>query len=543
MAVQNLRVSTRLIIGFGFILILMILMSSIGVWKILSIKAGSEFLQTRQEVNALIFDWARQVEVNVNQSQAVNLVADKQAKLLFSHGMEASSRRASQIQQELSHHLILPQGQALFKEVVASRQVYLAGRGQALAAEQAGDQATATKLFLTTLPQLAADYQTSIAKLARFQEDYSNKIFAENQQSIQTGLGALFVATLLALILGPLLAWWIARGLVRQLGGEPADAAAVAQRIAVGDLSAVIETRPNDRSSLLFAMRQMQDNLASVVADVRHGAQSVASASTQITAGNLDLSSRTEQQASSLAETAATMEELTATVRQNADNAVLANDLASTASQAAAQGGAIVSELVGTMAEIDTRSNQVADIIGVIDTIAFQTNILALNAAVEAARAGQQGRGFAVVATEVRALAERSATAAREIKNLIEASAASSRRGNEQAAHAGHAMQKIVDSIQRVTDIMGEISAASSEQSSGIQEVNTTVMQMDDVTRQNASLVEESAAAASSLNDQANTLAQLVTHFRLGDLLEMPSHGDGTSLRLLAGDQPMVRAA
>ncbi|WP_322995274.1 methyl-accepting chemotaxis protein [Castellaniella sp.] len=540
---QNLRVSTRLIVGFGFILVLMLLMSGIGAWKILGIKSGSEFLQTRQAVNALISDWARQVEVNVNQAQAISLVPDEQAKSLFQHGMEASSTRAGQIQQELPQLLVQPQGQALLKEIGAARQAYLAGRGQAMEAQQAGDQAAATALFLTTLPQLAADYQSSIAKLAQFQTELSNDVFADNQQSMQTGLTVLAVATLLALILGPLMAWLIARGLVRQLGGEPAAAAAVAQRIANGDLSAVIVTRPGDHSSLLYAMRQMQDNLASVVADVRHGAQSVASASNQITAGNLDLSSRTEEQASSLAETAATMEELTATVRQNADNAVQANELASTASQAAAQGGAIVSELVETMREIDSRSNQVADIIGVIDTIAFQTNILALNAAVEAARAGQQGRGFAVVAAEVRALAQRSASAAREIKDLIETSAVSTHRGNTQAANAGQAMQKIMDSISRVNDIMGEISAASREQSSGIQEVNTAVMQMDDVTRQNASLVEESAAAAGSLNDQATTLAQLVTHFRLGDMLEMPTSGHGSAVRLIAGDQPMVRAA
>ncbi|MFT0532337.1 methyl-accepting chemotaxis protein [Castellaniella hirudinis] len=540
---RNLRVSTRLIIGFGFILTLMLLMSGIGAWKMLDIKSGSEFLQTRQAVNALIGDWARQVEVNVNQAQALNLVPDEKAKALFRHGMEASSARASQIQRDLQAQLILPAGQALFDEVVAARQAYLAGRGQALAAQQAGDLAAATTLFFTTLPQLAADYQTRIAKLAKYQDEYSSGVFADNQHSIQMGLTALALATGLALILGPLLAWFIARGLVRQLGGEPAAAAAVARRIAAGDLSAVIQTRPGDHDSLLFAMRQMQDNLAAVVADVRHGAQSVASASTQITAGNLDLSARTEQQASSLAETAATMEELTATVRQNADNAVLANELADTASRAAAQGGVIVGELVGTMAEIDTRSGQVADIIGVIDTIAFQTNILALNAAVEAARAGQQGRGFAVVAAEVRALAQRSASAAREIKALIETSADSTHRGNQQAALAGQAMQKIVDSIHRVTDIMGEISAASREQSSGIQEVSTTVMQMDDVTRQNASLVEESAAAATSLNDQATSLAQLVTHFRLGDLLEMPAAAHGAAVRMIAGDQPMVRAA
>ncbi|WP_323017925.1 methyl-accepting chemotaxis protein [Castellaniella sp.] len=309
--------------------------------------------------------------------------------------------------------------------------------------------------------------------------------------------------------------WRITRALLRQLGGEPDYAASILHHIAAGDLAVPIRLRPHDKSSLLFAMHDMRIQLAAIVGNVRSGANAIATASAQISAGNLDLSARTEQQASSLTETAATTEQITATVRQNADNAQQANGLAAAAAQTAGNGGALVAQLVDTMQDINQRSAQVADIINVIDSIAFQTNILALNAAVEAARAGEQGRGFAVVAAEVRALAQRSAGAAKEIKNLIDTSVQATARGNEQAALAGATMQDIVEGVQRVTDIMGEISEASREQATGIEEINTAITQMDDVTQQNASLVEESVAAATSLKDQADTLARIVAVFQL----------------------------
>ncbi|WP_322998361.1 methyl-accepting chemotaxis protein [Castellaniella sp.] len=309
--------------------------------------------------------------------------------------------------------------------------------------------------------------------------------------------------------------WRITRSLLRQLGGEPDYATSILQHIAAGNLAVPIRLHPRDRTSLLFAMREMCDHLASIVGQVRSGANAIATASAQISAGNLDLSARTEQQASSLTETAATTEQITATVRQNADNAQQANQLAADVARTASDGGTVMTQLVDTMQDIKQRSAQVADIIGVIDSIAFQTNILALNAAVEAARAGEQGRGFAVVAAEVRALAQRSASAAKEIKHLIDTSVQATALGNEQAARAGATMQDMVDGIQRVTDIMGEISEASREQASGIEEINAAVTQMDDVTQQNASLVEESVAAATSLKDQADTLARTVAVFQL----------------------------
>jgi methyl-accepting chemotaxis sensory transducer len=287
----------------------------------------------------------------------------------------------------------------------------------------------------------------------------------------------------------------------------------------------------------------MNASLVDIVGEVRQGTESIASASGQIAAGNLDLSNRTESQASSLEETASAMEELTSTVRQNADNARQANQLAETASEVAGKGGAVVSDVVNTMSAINDSARKIADIIGVIDGIAFQTNILALNAAVEAARAGEQGRGFAVVATEVRSLAQRSAAAAKEIKLLIDDSVGKVEQGNKQAAEAGTTMSEVVSSVQRVTDIMSEISAASREQSQGIEEISQAVTQMDEATQQNAALVEEAAAAAKSLQDQAGHLEALVNRFKLNDAGHRPKTAVRAKALVGARTMPSTPAA
>lgn len=325
------------------------------------------------------------------------------------------------------------------------------------------------------------------------------------------------VLTLVALIIGSIIALWLTSNVTKQLGGEPEYAVGIARRVAAGDLTQPIVVRDGDEASLIHAMKVMQDSLGGLVAQVRAGTDAIATASQQISAGNLDLSARTEQQASSLQETAASMEELTSTVQQNGDNARQANELAISASDIASRGGAIVSEVVVTMAGISQSSHKIVDIIGVIDSIAFQTNILALNAAVEAARAGEQGRGFAVVAAEVRTLAQRSAGAAKEIKGLIDDSVENVSAGTRLVDQAGTTMQDIVDSVKRVTDIMGEITMAGREQTSGIEQVNQAVLQMDEVTQQNAALVHEAAAASEALQDQAGALAQLVSTFQLAD--------------------------
>jgi methyl-accepting chemotaxis protein len=325
---------------------------------------------------------------------------------------------------------------------------------------------------------------------------------------------AIGLLAVIGLVLSALV-WLVVRNVERAIGGEPGDAADAAARIALGDLTVGIPVRPGDTRSLVAAIKIMRDKLASIVAEVRTGTEAIATASGQISSGNQDLSSRTEQQAASLEETASSMEELTSTVKQNADNARQANQLAVTASAIAMRSGSVVAEVVQTMGAINESSKNIVDIISVIDGIAFQTNILALNAAVEAARAGEQGRGFAVVATEVRNLAQRSAAAAKEIKTMISESVTNADAGSKLVHQAGSTMHEVVESVKRVTDIMSEITAASQEQSMGIEQVNQAVSLMDEATQQNAALVEEAAAAAESLREQAGGLLQLVSVFKL----------------------------
>ncbi len=512
---RHLKVSTRLLLSFGLILALMLVMSGIGAWQIMQAQKQGEFLQTRQETTALIMQWGRQVDLNAAQTQALIHTSEGLYRSQLEADVQASAGRITETQDALGKLLFLAEGRAIYDEILARRKTYTDVRDRILQAQVAGDFVQAQLTYDTEMPPATAAYLGQIDHFIRFQNNYVQDLFVQNQHNARIGLMTLAIATVLALILGPLFAGLMGRSLLRQLGGEPAHASDIAQEIAAGNLSVAIPLRPNDRTSLMASMESMRANLARMVGEIRNGAAAIASASAQITTGNLDLSSRTEQQASSLAETAATMEEITATVRQNTDSARQANTLADAAAKTATDGGGLVSELITTMGDINQQSQQVADIIGVIDGIAFQTNILALNAAVEAARAGEQGRGFAVVAAEVRALAQRSATSAREIKTLIETSVLAAGKGNEQAARAGTTMQEIVTSIHRVTDIMSEITAASQEQTAGIEQINTAVTEMDDVTRQNASLVEESAAAAASLQTQANALDGMIAAFRL----------------------------
>ncbi len=346
----------------------------------------------------------------------------------------------------------------------------------------------------------------------------SSGVFLKDIDTVyyETLLGHLAVVLVIGLVITAAMIV-IIRNVRGSLGGEPDAAAALATRIAQGDLSQPVPVRADDRTSMMAAMRDMQARLQTTIGGIRQSAESIASASRQIASGNDDLSQRTEEQAASLQETAASMEQLTATVKQNADNARQASGLANNASEIARTGHDVVNRVIGTMGEIDDSSRKIADIIGVIEGIAFQTNILALNAAVEAARAGEQGRGFAVVAGEVRSLAQRSATAAKEIRELIVDSVERVRNGSSLVGQAGTTMGEILQAVRRVTDIMGEIAAASEEQASGISQVGLAVTQMDQVTQQNAALVEEAAAAAASLQEQAARLRDAVGAFRIGE--------------------------
>ena len=371
---------------------------------------------------------------------------------------------------------------------------------------------TAATILVTKVSPLQDQWIEAISHLVSIQDANVAAALSNNEAQHRQLVAAAGGAFLLTFLLAAAAAWHISRGIVRPLG----DAVGIARRVAAGDLTAHIDDQRSDEvGQLLGSLREMQASLVRVVANVRAGSENVATASAEIAQGNDDLSARTESQASALEQTAASMEELSANVRQNADSSRQANQLAMDASMVAVRGGEAVGQVVETMKGINDSSRKISDIISVIDGIAFQTNILALNAAVEAARAGEQGRGFAVVASEVRSLAGRSAEAAKEIKQLINASVERVAQGSAQVDQAGVTMTEVVSSIRRVTDIMGEISAASSEQSLGVAQVGEAVTQMDQATQQNAALVEEMAAAANSLRMQSHELVQVVAVFKL----------------------------
>lgn len=357
--------------------------------------------------------------------------------------------------------------------------------------------------------QIVGDIDVLLRGIQRIVDEQSRE--AENAAS--SSITIILAVSSLALVLSVVVGTLLTRGLLRQLGGEPEDVRSIARSIAGGNLSRSLQVSRAGKSSVMHAMQDMRENLASIVAEVRAGTDNIAGASSKIASGNHDLSNRTEEQASSLEETASSMEELTTTVQQNAENARQANQLAISASSVAVRGGDVVFRVVDTMDQINASAKKISDIIGVIDSIAFQTNILALNAAVEAARAGEQGRGFAVVATEVRSLAQRSASAAKEIKELIGDSVDKVATGSKLVTQAGETMTEIVDSVKRVTDIMAEIMSATQEQSSGIAQVNQAVSSMDQSTQKNAALVEQAASAASELATQATGLAKSVSVF------------------------------
>jgi methyl-accepting chemotaxis protein len=518
-----MTIKSRLIIVITF---LSILAAGIGLLGLHGMTRANEGLKEVYEDRALVLEKISRIDALMLQNRlALSLaitdpMVDVKAE---STRIESNNGEINRTWAAYQSAVVLPKERELAAKFGdAWTKMHADGMQPAVAALRNGD-VEAAKAAQDRMQKQAAGVVEGIDALRRLQvegakSEYDNAV-ARYTVLRNSAIVAIVLGTLAAAVFG----YFLISNVYRDLGGEPHYAVEIAGQIAGGNLSVAIETRPGDRTSLLYAMKSMRDNLARIVSDVRSGVQTIASASQQIASGNTDLSSRTEEQASSLEETASSMEELIATVKQNADNARQADQLAATASEVAVKGGTVVSEVVETMGEINTSARKIVDIIGVIDGIAFQTNILALNAAVEAARAGEQGRGFAVVASEVRSLAQRSASAAKEIKALIDNSVQKVDTGSRLVDQAGTTMQEVVASIRRVTDIMGEISAASQEQTAGIEQVNQSVSRMDQTTQQNAALVEESTTASEALREQADKLAQMVSVFKLGAAVPVAS--------------------
>nr|WP_315245610.1 methyl-accepting chemotaxis protein [uncultured Albidiferax sp.] len=510
-AIRNLRIGRRLMLAFGVILLILATSAGVGVWRLQELAQTTRAMGTTEnEKLALAVQWRQTIDLNWVRTRASMLDADTSHIASWQSEMDKTSEVTLAARKRLLELVKSDEGMRLIAEIDVAREAYRTPRAQALKRKLAGENVMET--LEKELQPLALNYLNAISKLEKRQQDIYDAALTQAEQNAAQGQTILVVCGVASILLGAFFAFVLSRSIVTPIQ----QASASARLIAEGDLTENVLIEGSDEAAdLLHALKEMQNNLSRVVSGVRGNAESVASASAQISQGNHDLSARTESQASALEQTAASMEELSSTVKQNADNARQANQLAMSASTVALQGGEVVSRVVETMKGINDSSKKIADIISVIDGIAFQTNILALNAAVEAARAGEQGRGFAVVASEVRSLAQRSAAAAKEIKTLIDNSVTQVGQGTILVDQAGSTMTEVVSAIRRVTDIMGEISAASTEQSLGVVQVGEAVTQMDQATQQNAALVEESAAAAGSLQNQAEQLVQAVSVFQL----------------------------
>jgi len=504
----NIGIGKRLALGFAVILALCMLITGISVWRLQGVAdATRDMMQAPLAKERMISDWYSKIDSAAKRTTAIARSSDPTLGAYFAEEAKASSAISSSYQKKVEALIVDEDEKAVFARVGTQRKVYLSSREQLTKLKLAGQPEEANKIFETVFVPGTAAYLDAMQDLLKLQRA---KIDATAQHIDDVAA--------LVLMFGAVSSWLLTSGIIRPLR----EAVDVARRVASGDLTCEIQARSQDETGqLLSALKDMNSSLSAIVTEVRNGTDHITTSSSEIAAGNQDLSRRTEQQASALEETASSMEELASTVKHNADNARQANQLATSAAQVASEGGEVVAQVVGTMDSINQSSQKIVDIIGVIDGIAFQTNILALNAAVEAARAGEQGRGFAVVAGEVRNLAHRSAAAAKEIKELIGDSVEKVNLGSKLVANAGATMDNIVSSVHRVSDIISEITAASTEQSTGINEVHQAVSSMDAVTQQNAALVEQSAAAAEAMQQQAASLAQTVSVFKVSTDLVM----------------------
>ncbi|NVO05883.1 MAG: MCP four helix bundle domain-containing protein [Rhodoferax sp.] len=523
MNTANTKISTLLKLGFGLLALLIVLMGAVSFYKASGAdRAFENVVENRYPKISVLHAVNDRVNDSTRLLRDMLLLADaddiKKAALTIANLQKDNTEALAKLDPTFKSE----KGRALFKALSEVRAQYLPVSQRVIGQAASGAQEMAKIGMQTELAPLEQKYFAAVEAMISFQEEQMQSAKLDAAAAISQIRTTLLVSGGLALLVALVAAVWITRAVTVPIN----LAVDVARAVAAGDLTHPFAAEGKRETGLLLhALKEMQTALARVVSNVRHGSDSVATASAEIAQGNQDLSSRTESQASALEQTAASMEELGSQVKQNADNARQANQLAMNASTVAVQGGEVVGQVVQTMQGINESSRKIADIISVIDGIAFQTNILALNAAVEAARAGEQGRGFAVVASEVRSLAGRSADAAKEIKALIGASVERVEHGAALVDKAGATMTEVVSSIRRVTDIMGEISSASSEQSAGVAQVGEAVTQMDQTTQQNAALVEQMAAAASSLKSQANELVQAVSVFKLNalDHQTMPS--------------------
>jgi methyl-accepting chemotaxis protein len=510
---NNLKIARKLILSFAAVIILTVIL---GVFAIRELKAvnqastdmASNWLPTIKAAQAIQASLPRMRISELQMITAANPAEREDALKAIKSRLEILAKQRATYEKQISE----AEEKLVYEKFSKNFASYLEinrkladisgeGREEDARAMFKGDS---NKTFRSMLENMDEIVKINDAGSARSDQDASDVFDAARKWIIGLLVAIVVIAFALAAA--------VARAISRPLN----EAVSVAERVAQGDLTVEIQSHSKDETGMLMhSLRAMNDSLHKIVCEVRTGTDAITTASQEIATGNLDLSSRTEQQAGSLEETASAMEELTSTVKQNADNARQANQLAASASDIASQGGEVVHQVVQTMEGITESSSRIADIISVIDGIAFQTNILALNAAVEAARAGEQGRGFAVVASEVRSLAQRSASAAKEIKQLIDDSVEKVGAGSQLVERAGATMSEVVASVRRVTDVVAEISAASHEQSTGIEEINRAITQMDEVTQQNAALVEEAAAAAQSLQDQAGRLTQVVSVFKI----------------------------
>lgn len=512
MKFSNLKIATRLGAGFGLVLLLLVLVLSIGLHRFQAVGDSTATLINEDWVKA---DAASTIDTmtraNARRTLEMFLVSGAEDRARIREKIESNKKEITQAMQTLERLVASESEKTMMANVVSRRAAYVASFSSVSTLVESGQRKQAQQLVLgETMPRLDA-LQDSVEALNASQKHRAEDSGKAVAAMISSGSTQMLMLGLVALCAGTAFAFWLARSIARPLR----KAVQVAQAVAGGDLTSRIDVSSNDElGELLEALKTMNDNLGNIVNEVRQGTDTIATASTQIATGNLDLAARTEMQASSLQQTASSMEELTSTVQQNAASARQASALANSTSRITAEGSDAVARVGATMSSISECARRIEDITAIIDGIAFQTNILALNAAVEAARAGEQGKGFAVVASEVRNLAQRSAAAAKEIKVLIGDSVEKISDGTRLTSQAADTMREALSSVQQVTDLMADISAASDEQRSGIEQVNQAVTQMDGATQQNAALVEQAAAAAQSLQEQASTLTRTVHMFK-----------------------------